>query len=276
MSRQTKFDLTFPNGFKALVVLQKSSESKTVCHQGVDGRQVRTIKVLTVDDVKPAGLDDIESLVEYSDLKSYYPYRDESGETVLIEVDKKALQALYKSSNSMLVQGTLDQTELKPHMFDNGHYFVQCQVDSKSKTVAPGDQQMYTIIYHYLLHTNQYLLVKFISANREKFAVLYPDPASHGMRMSILLHSSYQRSRTVERSHLVDIVNVLRYGHKLFGDLKLDQLDPDSIIDDYESKLKEYIEQCKNAGPGERKITLTLRRPVTTEPNLLDALMSLA
>lgn len=274
MSRQTKYDLVFPKGgIKCKVHIQKSYESTTVFCQGKEGRQVRTVKVLATGDAKPSDLSDIERLVPWGELESYYPYKDEDGESKLVPIDKKALSSMYRSTSSMQVVGVLDKELIPIHMFDGYHYFMGVQFDVKTKEILETDQKVYTIVYNYLLNRNQYMLVKFISSNREKFAVIHADPESDGLRLSILIHSTYQRERA-RTGNLCDIPNVIRYGAKLLSSTGLEDVDPESIKDEYEEKVRDYIARYKDSGTSEPvKITITAAK--TTEVDILDAIGAL-
>ena len=120
---------------------------------------------------------------------------------------------------------------------------------------------------------DKYMMVKFISANREKFAVIYADPDSAGLRLSILIHSTYQRTRNV--SHLMEITDVLKFGDKLFEKLQLRSLDSDKIIDDYEERIRAYIDECKTTKSTSIKIKVKGDKPKTTEVDVLDMIMGL-
>jgi len=274
MSRQTKYELMFPKGIKCAIALQKSTEATTGFKQGKDGRSVRTIKVLTTDDAKPTSLEDIEELVEWGELQTYFPYRDESGEASLLEIDKKALQAMFKNSNSMKVEGTMTKTCVMPFMFTDSHYFVNVQRNTKTKTLPAADLKVYTVIYHYLMKKDLYLLVKFISSNREKYAVLYADPASSGIRMSILVHSTYQRERNGK--YMTKVADPVMYGEKLFKEMELSELDPEDIKDDYEERVRKYIEESRERVKGGRpRERIKVEKTVSTEVDILDQILAL-
>lgn len=274
MSRQTKFDLKFPTGITCRISLHKSSEATTGFCQGFEGRQVRTVKVLSTDDAAPASKDDIEKLVAWGDLETYFPYKDETGEMKLMPIDKKAMQAMFKNSNTMAVQGLIDKDAIKPHMFDDSHYFVNVQRDTKTKAIFAPDQKVYTIMYHFLNERNKYLLIKFISSSREKFGVIYSDPESLGLRMSLIIHSTYQRERAVE--NLTEITDAVSYGEKLFKGLGLRAVDPSIIIDDYEEKVRAYIDEYKRGGTEGKKPTIVISgAPKTTEVDILDLISAM-
>lgn len=276
MSRQTKYDLIFPKAgaIKCLISLGKSFEPVTPFCQGIEGRPVRTVKVLAVDDTKPLSIEDIERVVPWSDVESYYNYRDESGEYKMLPIDKTVIKSLFKNSSTMKVEATIDSSAISPHMYDGSHYYVNVQVESKTKAVHAPSQKLYTVIYQYLFTSHKMLLVKFISNNREKHAVIYSDPSSNGLRMSILIHSTYQRPRT--SAMMVAIPDAAKYGEKLLGgSLEVRELTSEMISDEYEERLKSYIEECKIADPSKRRaITVTIK-PKTTEIDILEQIMDL-
>lgn len=274
MSRQTKFDLKFASGITCKISLKKSFSATTGFLQGSKGRQVRTIKVLTTDDATPSTMDDIEELVPWGELETYHSYRDDSGETKLLPIDKKALQALFKNSNSMLVQGVIDTCKIKPYMFDDAHYFVNVQHDSKTKDLPQSDRKVYTVIYHYLLDNDKYMLVKFISSNREKYGLLYADPMSEGLRLSLIIHSTYQRAR--EAVNLIDIPSAASYGEKLVKGMSMEEIAPEEIIDDYEVKVMAYIERLREGGAAAASRYIKIIPSVkTTEIDILDQIGAL-
>lgn len=275
MSRQTKFELLLSTGIKCQIALHKSFEAPTGFTRGKEGRPVRMINVVAVDDATPKTVEDIEHVVPWDELETYFSYRDaETGETKLMPIDKKALQAMFKNSNAMQMIGILDTTAIRPHMFDDAHYFVNVQRDSKTKTILGPDQKVYSIIYEYLQSMNKYMLVKFISNSREKFGVIYSDPASDGLRLSLLIHSTYQRER--ELSCLCDIPSAVELGQKLFKGKLMRGLTAEDIHDDYEEKLRTYIDERKSDSTGESasKILVTLK-PRTAEVDILDLIASL-
>ena len=96
MSRQTKFTLKFPKGgLTVKVTIAKSSEGKTTLRQTYidakgENRQVRTVKVLAKDDVKPSSVEDIEQVVPWNQVQSSFPYHDEdTDQEVLLPLDDR-------------------------------------------------------------------------------------------------------------------------------------------------------------------------------------------
>jgi len=273
MSRQTKYDLKIGT-ITCRIGLHKSFEATTVFCQGLKGRQVRTIKVLATDDATPSTLEDIEELVPWADLDTYYPYKDEDGMMKLIPIDKKAIQALFINSSTMITIGAIDKDAIKPYMFDDAHYFINVQRDTKTKTIYGPDQKVYTVIYHYLNDKKKYLLVKFISSNREKFAVIYADPETNGLRMSLIIHSTYQRTRDVD--NLVDIPDAVTYGDKLFKSFALRHVDSSEIVDDYEEKIRKYIDEYKKEGEtSARRFVIKIGKAKSADVDILDQIAAM-
>jgi len=248
MSRSSKFQLKFTKAMAGTqtsmvcrISLTKSNQSNTVFCTGIDGRRVKTIKILTHDDEPATGIDDIEKIVSWSELETYYPYRDpETGEQKLVKIDKKAIQSIYQNSDCMSIEKIIDSTSIKPHMMSDSHYFIDVQRDKKTKGYFTADQKIYTIFYHFLVHYDKYMLVKFIASNREKFAIIYPDESSGGLRMTILIHTTYQRDR--KDKSLMSIKDVLKYGDKLLGPMiGPDGINEDDLIDTYEEQIRGSI-----------------------------------
>lgn len=286
MSRNTKFQLKFTKAIAGArtsmgcrISLIKSNESNTVFCTGIGGRRVKTIKVLTQDDEPAAGIDDIEKIVSWSDLETYYPYRDpETGEQKLVKIDKKAIQSIYQNSDCMSIEKIIDAVSVKPYMMSDSHYFIDVQRDKKTKGYYTADQKIYTIFYHFLLHYNKYMLVKFIASNREKFAVIYSDPLSKGLRMTILIHTTYQRER--KENSLMSIKDVMKYSDKLLGPMiTRDRGDATDLKDTYEERLRGFIKTSivfatttgseSGAATGGGKIKIRVATKKTVEPDIL-------
>ena len=254
------------------VQLQKSTDQQVGFKMGKNGRQLRYVRVLTKDDIaKPTSLDDVEDMVMYQDTESYFQYRDpETGENDLILVDKAMLKSMYKNTDKMMTVSIIPESSIKPWQFDGSHYFINVYCPRKTKTPSDDDKKMYSIIYSYLLRTSHYMIVSFISSNRQKFAALSADPVSGGLMMSNLIHSTYQRTRETV-SNKVDIPDIERYGSKLLEPMTKMGLDNTEICDGYEERAREYIEAIKSVPRSERpKITIKRpAKPVSTVPDLL-------
>jgi non-homologous end joining protein Ku len=239
MSRSTKYILSFKKGLKLPIGLHKATEEKTGLTLGKDGRKVRTVRVISRDDATPTDISEIERVVPWTETENYFPVRTEEGDIRLIEVDKKMISSLFDKSDVMSVNGVIGLEKLSPRMYDGYHYHISCQFEKKSKAVPGNDEKLYTVIHAWLQEYNKALLVKFLTSGREKFAVIYPD--AEGLMMSILIHSNYQRERL--SSNLIPIEDPVQYGDRLLGPIGLEDIDPDSIIDEYEETLKRYIEE---------------------------------
>jgi len=274
MSRQTKFILKFKGGLQMLVRLNKSIEEKTSFIQTYEGRQVRTVKVLTNDDVKPTSLEDIEQVVPWGDVESSYVYRNEEGEEKIIDIDKTVIQNLFPKSDTMKVISIIDSTEISPRMYSGDHYHLSIQEDSKTKSTAKIDRQGYGLIYHVLGEYDKMLLVSFMSANREKFAVIYKENTI--LMCSILLHETYQREAPIV---VFEKIKAPEAPSKKLIDVFGGELDKKELNDRFEDQMIEYLTQLKE----EVQDTTTGKKPkpkprvnVKHDPdNFLDILASL-
>ena len=271
MSRATKYELTFLRGIKVKISLYKTYGESTDLHRGKSGRLLRQINVLAVDDATPLSKDDIEQVVPWSDIESYYSYRDDDGMTHLLRVDKNLLKSVYKNSDCMSVIGVIPMSEIRSFVFDGYHYFISVQRDKKTKAMNPADQKVYTIIHDWLYQKAKILLVKYISSNREKFALISADAA--GLTLSNIIHSTYQRERPT--TDLIVIPDSVSYGDKLFSGLDMRTLKPENIVDTFEQDLRDYIDRAKTEPATEDnrpKLRLKIR---TAEIDILDQIMAL-
>ena len=254
------------------IQLQKSTDPQVGFKMGKNGRQLRYVRVLTKDDIaKPTSLDDVEDMVLYNDTESYFQYRDpETGENDLILVDKAMLKSMYKNTDKMMTMSIIPESSIKPWQFDGSHYFINVHCPGKTKTPSDDDKKMYSIIYDYLLRTSNYMIVSFISSNRQKFAAISADPVSGGLMMSNLIHSTYQRIREPV-SNKIEITDIERYGTKLLEPMAKMGLDDGEICDGYEERARDYIETIKATPRSERR-RIKIKRPtntVSTTPDLL-------
>jgi hypothetical protein len=118
------------------------------------------------------------------------------------------------------------------------------------------------------------MMVKFISSNTEKYAVIYPQGG--GLTLSILLHSTYLRERP--EVHNLDIPNAGRLLNKITAPLVKPSIDISELSDQAETKLREYITALKS--PDESvatkfKIRLKAQAPIQVEKDLLAQLMAM-
>jgi len=281
MSRQSKFKLTLGNGLEVAINLGKTTEAPTSMRQtftdeqGVN-RQVRTVKVLANDDVKPQSKDDIEKVIPWTAVQSSYAYRDEdSGEEKLLLLDDKARCQIFKKSDCMRSIGFIDRDEVTPDMFSGDHYFVQPQQDKKSKKVASSDEQGYSLIYYVLAEHKKMLLVKFVSGDREKFAVIYTK--GDGLLLSILIHYNYQRE--APQVPRIAMPNAKAHAQKMVKVFGLRRFEPSDTVDVYEATLMDYIDQqkqlAKGSGTGAKKLSLKKHAPVGYDDDFLSKLDAL-
>ncbi len=277
---KTKFDLKFPyskGGLSVKIVIGKAFDPKAGFLQGIEGRQVKTVKVLARDDVKPLERDDIERLIPWTSVESYYPYKQPDGTVKLLPIDVNTIKKIYQNSSTMSVISIVPMGSIKPSMYDGSHYFVRVQKESKSKILSADDQKIYTILYYGLLEKDNGILVKYISYNREKFAILYADHESKGLMMAHILHSTYQRSAPAP--HLIKMGDPVKYSNALFKDLHESYVSPETIEDTYEAKIKSHIARLEiessSSSKSKSKISLKMKPEcVTTEPDILDQILS--
>lgn len=271
MSRQTKYELLVRTGIKGKITLTKTSDAKTPFKQGKDGRCLRTVRVLAKEDATPTCTDDIEYVVAWADIESMYAYRDpETGEEKYLPVDKKAITSMYTNSNNMQVIGIHNLSDINPMMYDGYHYFIGIQKDSKTKEMSSSDIQFYSLLYQGLSSGHQCMLVKYISSNRPKFAIIHP--VGEGLTMSNLTHSTYMRERDPVKQ--IVIPNVSALFNKLIRPLIKRKVDIDDLVDECELNLKKYINDLKSGKPSLPKLTL-MSRPVTMELSLLEQISAL-
>lgn len=247
MSRQRKFDLRFKAGLSFSITIAKSfgdqqGLKQTKFHQGKN-KQVRTVKVIPKEvdgePVKPVTVDDIDEVIGWTDVESSYEYIAEDGEKVLLPMDKKALESMFSKSEYMTAIGFTATSNIKPRMYSGNHYFVTPQVDRKERRAKPSDVKAYSLIHAVLSVGDTVLLVKFVSGDREKFAVISAD--GDVLMMSLLIHSNYQRDAPV-----VDLSSVaapqIEKMKKLFS---VRRFNPGDYVDRYEEQVQAYIDDLK-------------------------------
>lgn len=286
MSRRTKFVLQLPSGgLKAKIAIAKATSEKTgFTRTYVDEDTGKITKVRRVDivpkedGIKPENPDDIEKIIPWGSGTSCFPYTDEEGEKQLLTIDKEVLGKLYKSGDVMKVVSFLPATEISPCQYDGYHYFVSPQYDRKTKEVERNDQQAYSLLLYTMKLKDQVMLVKFVSADREKNAVIYP----HGdiMMMSILFHSNYQREAPKVQS--IDLPKAQALADKLIAKFGAERYNPEITEDQVEARLKEYIEQrkeeerLKKSGvKPKKKLTLKPVKTQSLEDDFLSQLESI-
>jgi hypothetical protein len=279
MSRQTKFIMKFPKGgLTVKIAIGKSNEPKTTLRQtyvddsGVN-RQVRTVKVLAKDDVKPSSVADIEQVIPWNQVQSSFPYHDEDTDReMLLPLDDKTRCKVFSKSDYMNGVGFVRQCEITPNMYAGDHYFVKVQVDSKSKKSAAGDVQGYSLLYFTLCQHEKMFMVKFISGDREKYGVLYP--VGDSLMMSTIIHHNYQRSApTVPK---VALPKAKEHSRKMLSAFELATFMPAMTEDRYEDALLGYIEELKRiAKGGKAKMKARTKQPVSYDEDFFSQLDAL-
>jgi non-homologous end joining protein Ku len=271
MSRRTKYTVKLgKSGLQFKIVLSKSFEEKTGFTQTYPdpddqtiNRSVRTIKVLTVDGVRPSDVKDIRMIVPWTEVQTSFSYRDDDGVEKMFPVDHEVIGKIFTASDTMESLGFINSSEVAPCDYDGGHYFLTIQKDSKSKTPDPNDIKAYSTIHYICSHMRQSLLVKFVTGEREKPAIIYSHQGC--LMLSTLIHSNYKRKPPrVDKEELPPNMEIL--GKKLVASQKLQEIREDDIADKYEARILEYIHkariQIKENG-GVTKITL---KPMPKKP----------
>lgn len=261
MSRQTKFTVKYPKGnltFK--ISIAKTTEAQTGFKSTYEERQIRMVKVLAVDDVKPKEVNDIEKIVPWMETVPAYPYQDEdTGAQKLLYLDEKAKCVIFNKSEYMNGIGFIDAKEITPNMYSGDHYFVKVQTDSKSKVAADSDIQGYSLMYYILKEHNKMFLTKFVSGDREKFAVIYA--CGDLLMLSIIIHNNYQRTPPVVSR--IPLPKAKAHADKMLAAFSLRRFDPSITADKYEENIQRYIDELKTVAKGGKlKIKARLKPPV--------------
>jgi hypothetical protein len=253
MSRQTKFTMKFPKGgLTVKIAIQKSSEGKTSLRQTYvddagENREVRTVKVLAKDDVKPTSVADIEQVIPWNQVQSSFPYHDEDTDCeILLPLDEKTRCQVFSKSEYMNGVGFVNKCKITPNMYAGDHYFVKVQPEGKSKKCAAGDVQGYSLLYFTLSQHDKMFIVKFISGDREKYGVLYP--VGDSLMMSTIIHHNYQRSAPLVPK--VALPKAKEHSHKMLSAFEIPTFMPAMTKDRYEDTLIGYIEELKRISKG--------------------------
>lgn len=251
MSRQTNFDLKAPaGGLTVKIVLQKTTDecmSFTQTYPDEETgqpRQVRTAKVLAINDVTPRSLEDVERVIPWNSVQKSHSYRDADGVPQLMCVEEALKGKVFTKSSVMAIVGILDASQIRPRMYDGSHYFLNVQSDSKTKSAAKIDRQGYGLYYYLCRNYEKVIFVKFISGEREKFAVIYADDEC--LMLSILIHETYQRAPPeVTMEPVASEASGNAAAEKLIKIFSLPELDPDMLQDSYELWIKQYLEEMR-------------------------------
>jgi non-homologous end joining protein Ku len=205
------------------------------------------VKVLTTDDAKPKAVSDIEEIIPWNDTVPAYPYLDEdTGQAKLLYLDEKAKCAIFKKSEFMNGVGFIDAAEIAPSMYTGDHYFIDVQAMSKSEEPAASDIQGYSILFYILKEHKKMFLTKFVSGDREKFAVIYA--VEDGLMLSIIIPHNYQRTApTVSR---IPLPKAKDHASKMLASFSLRRFDSVITCDKYEESIDKYIEDLKEVAKG--------------------------
>lgn len=270
MSRQTKFEIELIPGnaqLRVSVQLEKSTDDQRISFKSTyDKRPIRMIKVLIRDDEeKPTAVADIEKIVPWNGTVSAYAYQDEeTGGKKLVYLEEKDKCSIFKQSNLMKTISIINAEEVTPNMYAGNHYFVELQKGNKSKVPAQTDQQGYSLLYFILNDYKKMLLVKFVSGDREKFAVIYP--VGNILMLSTIIHYNYQRQApNVSR---IPLPKAKAHAEALIAKLSQRRFDYSVATDKYHEALTAYIEQLKNADKGGKvKIIPRIKKQFPVDEN---------
>jgi non-homologous end joining protein Ku len=277
MSRQTNFTLKFKAGLELDVSLAKSFGEKIGCvqtkmHNGKN-KQVRTVKVVPKEQdgepIKPVKVDDIDEVIGWTDVESSYRFKDEEGKERLLPMDKKAIDAIFTKGKPMTVVGFVEPDRITPNMYSGDHYFFSVKVDSKTKKPAESDVKAYSLMYYILSERNHVILTKFVSGDREKFAVIYC--VGDGLMLSILIHHNYQRpAPQVKR---VPLPKAEDHATKMLKIFKILRFDYATLVDRYEEQVRAYIESLKETAiTGKVRVQACIKKPVQADDDFLGLL----
>lgn len=224
------------------IKLVKATDPKTSLSRGTpDGRPVYQLTVTGKDDCRPLNLESVDRVVQNSDLVTHFVTKDESGDTVRIPIDKNRVKSLFPNSSEIKVESMIPLNSVKPRMYDGFHYHVQLRTPRKNEPADRHGRPFYTITFEYLEKYEMALLVSYVNFNRPKFAVIYSD-SSEGLMLSNLIHSNYQRE--LPKPRLDSIKNYLERGVKIFSRFETDEIEYESLHDNYELKIKEHIDNA--------------------------------
>jgi non-homologous end joining protein Ku len=111
--------------------------------------------------------------------------------------------------------------------------------------------------------------VKFVSGDREKYAVIGAD--GECLTMSILIHHNYQRQ--APGATLTPLPNPKEYAEKLVKAISK-KFDPSSTVDRYEECVQKYIEELKRsaASGGKPKGKFTFKPAAAKQSDFLSML----
>ena len=187
------------------VHIDKITDAKTTLNTVHQGRRVRTVTVLTKDDVeKVTKIEDIEMVVDRSETGSGLEIQAPDGTTSIVTLDKRLVSEDSVAQNRNLqVIAVVPSRTIKPYQFEGASYEMSIygKIVKKVKVVDGQQSQMFNILYHGLNLRDEMFIVRYVSFGREKFAAIYPvdhNPVTGNPQatfiMSNLIHSSYYRN----------------------------------------------------------------------------------
>ena len=187
------------------VHIDKITDAKTTLNTVHQGRRVRTVTVLTKDDVeKITKIEDIEMVVDRSETGSGLEIQAPDGTTSIVTLDKRLVSEDSVTQNRNLqVIAVVPSRTIKPYQFEGASYEMSIygKTVKKVKVIDGQQSQMFNILYHGLNLRDEMFIVRYVSFGREKFAAIYPvdhNPVTGNPQatfiMSNLIHSSYYRN----------------------------------------------------------------------------------
>ena len=187
------------------VHIDKITDAKTILNTVHQGRRVRTVTVLTKDDVeKITKIEDIEMVVDRSETGSGLEIQAPDGTTSIVTLDKRLVSEDSVTQNRNLqVIAVVPSRTIKPYQFEGASYEMSIygKTVKKVKVIDGQQSQMFNILYHGLNLRDEMFIVRYVSFGREKFAAIYPvdhNPVTGNPQatfiMSNLIHSSYYRN----------------------------------------------------------------------------------
>jgi non-homologous end joining protein Ku len=274
MSRQSRYTLKFPGGGLSFKIgLSKSTDGQTRFNSTYKGRQIRQVRILTTDDVKPKSATDIEEVVPWNNTVPAYPYQEDDGESKLLFLDEKIKCKLFHKSEFVNGIGFIDTTEITPHMYAGDHYYISPQTERATKMVDESDNQGYSLLYHILCRRKKMFLVNFVSGDRQKFAVIYS--VDDNLMLSTIIHHNYQREPPLVQRMRVPEVDT--YADKLLSMFSLQRFNPEITVDLYEANILKYLQDLRiRARGGIVKIKVTFKSAKIKCNDFLDQLQSIA
>lgn len=215
-----------------LIALGKATENKIGFKLGYEGQPIKTVRVVSRAE-KPRSVEEIERVVQYSELKSLYDAGDK-----FIEIDKSIIKkATGQSSDIMKILRVIPQKHLPLNYLSGQHYYIDIQ-KNKQKAIPEDAKAIYTMLYEYLKSNKFVLITSYVTRGNEKTAVIYP--SSDKMRMVNIIPTNLQRVN--EANYLTNVdANHNELFLKLISANERKEIDDEELIDNSHEKTVEII-----------------------------------